>query len=186
MMRNIFALALIAVCLAFAMAGCQKEGCTDSKASNYDPDAKKDNGTCVYTTPQPDPVEPTKVITLDWNWATPVWRQLSRDTIEYYAAQSDVKTIILNLDNNVGDESTGLTGPETSANKTPYLFHRICDSLSNLFDVSDKTIGMGTIYVGAGGAHLSDPNDNFTCGMTGADSTRFAQRMGYEVRKFCK
>jgi hypothetical protein len=26
----------------------EKEGCTDSKATNYDADAKKDNGSCVY------------------------------------------------------------------------------------------------------------------------------------------
>ena len=32
----------------FAISGCQKEGCTDSTAINYDADAKKDDGTCVY------------------------------------------------------------------------------------------------------------------------------------------
>ncbi|MBO7480577.1 MAG: hypothetical protein J6T63_00525 [Bacteroidales bacterium] len=45
----------IVIAVMFAMIGCQKEGCTDSKASNYDPDAKKDNGTCVYPLPEPDP-----------------------------------------------------------------------------------------------------------------------------------
>ena len=39
----------------FAITGCQKEGCTDSKALNYDSEAKKDNGTCVYHLPEPDP-----------------------------------------------------------------------------------------------------------------------------------
>lgn len=32
----------------FAFSGCQKEGCTDSSALNYDADAKKDDGSCLY------------------------------------------------------------------------------------------------------------------------------------------
>ena len=50
----------ISIIAALAVAGttmtsCKKEGCTDSLATNYDPDAKKDNGTCVYEDPTPDP-----------------------------------------------------------------------------------------------------------------------------------
>lgn len=36
------------------MTSCKKEGCTDSLATNYNPDAKKDDGTCVYE-PTPTP-----------------------------------------------------------------------------------------------------------------------------------
>ncbi len=41
-----------------AFAGCKKEGCTDPNATNFDSEAKKDNGTCytdpiVTTYPQP-------------------------------------------------------------------------------------------------------------------------------------
>lgn len=32
----------------FAFNGCQKEGCTDDSATNYDSKAQKDDGTCVY------------------------------------------------------------------------------------------------------------------------------------------
>lgn len=32
----------------FAFSGCQKEGCTDVTATNYDAEAKSDDGTCVY------------------------------------------------------------------------------------------------------------------------------------------
>lgn len=43
---SIFALMLASLCLA---TGCsEKEGCTDSIAANYDPDAGKDNGSCTY------------------------------------------------------------------------------------------------------------------------------------------
>lgn len=31
------------------LVSCKKEGCTDSLAINYDPDATKDNGACQYT-----------------------------------------------------------------------------------------------------------------------------------------
>jgi len=41
----------IAIVIMFVIAGCQKEGCTDPNAMNYDSKAKKDNGTCVYPTP---------------------------------------------------------------------------------------------------------------------------------------
>ena len=34
----------------FAFTGCQKEGCTDHHATNYDADAKKDDGSCTYDT----------------------------------------------------------------------------------------------------------------------------------------
>ncbi len=44
----------IIVTTMFVMFGCQKEGCTDSDALNYDSDAKKDNGTCVYPVAEPD------------------------------------------------------------------------------------------------------------------------------------
>ena len=38
----------IVIAIMLVVAGCQKEGCTDPNAINYDSKAKKDNGTCVY------------------------------------------------------------------------------------------------------------------------------------------
>ena len=35
--------------LVSGMASCKKEGCTDSNATNYSSDAKKDDGSCAYT-----------------------------------------------------------------------------------------------------------------------------------------
>lgn len=37
---------------------CKKEGCTDSAATNYNADAKKDDGTCIFPEPEPDPRDP--------------------------------------------------------------------------------------------------------------------------------
>ncbi len=34
----------------FILAGCGKDGCKDPAATNYDPDAKNDDGSCVYPT----------------------------------------------------------------------------------------------------------------------------------------
>ena len=45
---------LLAAAMLFVLTGCKKEGCTDSTATNYDADAKKDDGSCTYapyTTP---------------------------------------------------------------------------------------------------------------------------------------
>lgn len=36
--------------LLVGATGCKKEGCTDPAALNYDPDAKKDDGSCQYNT----------------------------------------------------------------------------------------------------------------------------------------
>jgi hypothetical protein len=34
--------------VAITAASCGKEGCKDPSATNYDPDAKKDDGSCIY------------------------------------------------------------------------------------------------------------------------------------------
>lgn len=41
-----------------AFVGCKKKGCTNSLAINYNSEAKKDDGTCVYPEPVPDDREP--------------------------------------------------------------------------------------------------------------------------------
>jgi hypothetical protein len=46
---NTSTLAILALSVAMILSGCKKEeGCTDSAALNYNPKAKKDDGTCVY------------------------------------------------------------------------------------------------------------------------------------------
>lgn len=48
-LKTNFILLAIAALGTVAMTSCKKEeGCTDPAATNYNPDAKKDNGTCTY------------------------------------------------------------------------------------------------------------------------------------------
>jgi hypothetical protein len=50
---------------------CKKKGCTDSTATNYDADAKKDDGSCTFPDPTPTNrtiVEVTSDITTTVNW----------------------------------------------------------------------------------------------------------------------
>ena len=39
---------ILILVLLIPFLGCRKKGCTDPAASNYDPSAKKDNGSCYY------------------------------------------------------------------------------------------------------------------------------------------
>lgn len=52
---------MMITCIALsAVVACKKQGCTDPNATNYDPNAKKDDGSCILPsnntpTPQPQP-----------------------------------------------------------------------------------------------------------------------------------
>lgn len=52
MNRNILLLALMGL---FMVASCSKKGCTDPLATNYDSDAKKNDGSCAYEEVNTDP-----------------------------------------------------------------------------------------------------------------------------------
>lgn len=54
-MKTKFPFILIALTL-IVFIGCKKEGCIDPLASNYNSEAKKDDGTCTY--PEPDARDP--------------------------------------------------------------------------------------------------------------------------------
>lgn len=41
--------------LMITLVSCKKEGCTDATASNYNSEAKKDDGSCIYPEPAVDP-----------------------------------------------------------------------------------------------------------------------------------
>ncbi|MBL7898430.1 MAG: hypothetical protein JNJ99_07835 [Crocinitomicaceae bacterium] len=47
---------LVGIILFGLSTSCKKEGCTDSTATNFDADAKKDDGSCIF--PEPDPRDP--------------------------------------------------------------------------------------------------------------------------------
>lgn len=45
---------IIAICLvAMPLTSCKKKGCIDPTATNYNENAKKDDGSCTYATPTP-------------------------------------------------------------------------------------------------------------------------------------
>ena len=175
MKRKIFLLSLIAFVLALVIAGCQREGCTDPKATNYDPDAKKDNGTCVYATqePEPTPVVPTKEITIDFDFFDNCGN-INKDTVKKYTDMEDVKFVFLNLVN----EDGGLLSSGLSTS----TFHRVRDSLQTRFDISNKVCGSGTIFVNKNvGAQLPDGVSG--TGMNVSDSTWYASK-GYQIKRF--
>jgi hypothetical protein len=50
MNKKIFGLLIVAGALSLGTVSCKKKGCTDATATNYDEDAKKDDGSCVFPT----------------------------------------------------------------------------------------------------------------------------------------
>ncbi len=53
-------LPVIAICLgAMTLISCKKKGCMDATATNYNAEAKKDDGSCTYLTPAPSPAPTT-------------------------------------------------------------------------------------------------------------------------------
>ena len=148
---------------------------------------KPDDPTPPTPTPEPQPTEPTKVITMDWNWETALWEDLNRDTIAYYAAQPDVKTIILFTDKDAPVEHPENHGGSTtsgglSSGFSTRAFHTARDSLQKRFDISPKVVGSGTIVVHSqGGAHLNDPTGNGT-GMALEDSIWYASK-GFTIKR---
>lgn len=48
---------IAAALLGVTAISCKKEGCTDSTATNYNEEAKKDDGSCKFETKTPEPEE---------------------------------------------------------------------------------------------------------------------------------
>ena len=47
-MKRFFSLAAVAVVLTVFISSCEKKGCTDPNAKNYDSSAKSSDGSCTY------------------------------------------------------------------------------------------------------------------------------------------
>ena len=48
---NIISILTISILLTTLFTACKKDGCTDPLANNFDPKAKKDDGSCTYDSP---------------------------------------------------------------------------------------------------------------------------------------
>lgn len=55
-MKNNLILLMSLIC--FSTLSCKKEGCTDSNATNYDANAKENDGSCIYPESEPDERDP--------------------------------------------------------------------------------------------------------------------------------
>lgn len=64
-MKKLLSLILIA---SLVLVSCKKEGCTDSQATNYNPDAEKNDGTCLY---DEEPQGPFLIIKLHFDSLQP-------------------------------------------------------------------------------------------------------------------
>jgi len=65
------AMILALTAIAFSFTSCKKEGCTDETALNYNADAKKDDGSCIYDTTVPSNVINVSAnITSNTTWET--------------------------------------------------------------------------------------------------------------------
>ena len=186
MKRKLVAIVVMTVCMLLALSGCKKEGCTDPKASNYDPDAKKDNGTCAYTTPQPDPTDtiviPTKekVFDVDWNvdGATTYYAAPPADSIKKYTSDSEYKYVIINFmnkDPNAEQEGMLCSGYQVRT------FTRARDTLQTRIDIDPaKVRGSGTIIVNSTNPDDAAPG---SYGIYRSDSTWYADN-GWRI--FCR
>lgn len=85
---------LIGIILTGLFISCKKEGCTNSASTNYDAKAKKDDGSCIFPEPEPDPRDPY----LGNYWVT--------DTLYMFGSFSEAVTYALQV-------TTGGTSEDT-------------------------------------------------------------------------
>ena len=131
-----------------AIVGCQREGCTDPKATNYDSDAKKDNGTCVYSKPEQDSVIPTKEKTFDWDWREDTTFTPPFDSLKKYVDDPTYKYIIMNMVNkNIDNPQNPFFGMEgsTCSGVLVRTFRRARDSVYSAADKCDGKLRMSGI-----------------------------------------
>lgn len=80
------------------ITGCKKEGCTDSNATNYNSEAKKNDGSCIYPEPDPDPREPFlgNYLVTDSMWLSGSFYQVETYTLQVTTGGTLSDTIYLN------------------------------------------------------------------------------------------
>lgn len=93
--KNLFLLIVLLGTIVFSSCS-KKEGCTDPSAENYDPNAEKDNGTCIYKTPTP-PVATSGSVTFTFAHhfagTTVIDHNLHAPSFSYVNANNDTLSI---------------------------------------------------------------------------------------------
>ena len=114
--------------------------------------------------------EPYKDITIDWDW-----KNLPDPTIiQQYATEQSTRTITLHL----LPSTTGLSFTPISFNRGFNFLEQQCFSIA-----PNKITGSGTVFVDEhGGAHLSNPQEADTLGLSLFDSIR-SINMGFSVAR---
>lgn len=127
-------------------------------------------------TPTPEPVEPTKVITMDFDWRTPFNTAINLKEIKNLTDQPDVKNVCMNLVYTEESTMAESAGYPTSA------FNTARDSLQKRFDISPKVIGSGTIIVSREGGAQQYDQTGLSGGMNLEDSIWYASK-GFKIER---
>lgn len=102
-LRTIFLLGLAAT-LFVILPSCGKKGCTDPLASNYDPDAKKDDNSCIYDSDESEEkalmittgaqtIEPNETITYQAVFVDVEGNQTPAASVQWSSSNTNVCTI---------------------------------------------------------------------------------------------
>lgn len=153
---NTSMLAIMALSVAMILSGCKKEeGCTDSAALNYNPEAKKDDGSCVFST--------ENVITDDGDGTgTTTWTKDKTWIIDGFVFVNDGQTLTIEPGTVIkgragtGSNASALVvaqGGRIIANGTvlePIIFTAETDDVDNANDIPAGTRGLwgGLILLG--------------------------------------
>jgi len=88
----------VALITMLVIKSCKKEGCTDPAATNYDSKAKKNDGSCIYPDPDPDPREPYlgNYLVTDSMWLSGSFYQVETYTLQVTTGGTVSDTIYLN------------------------------------------------------------------------------------------